>query len=152
MKTIEIFLYDTMGEVYNEFKLGNIDFFHTANHNIEEYIGSMGYGKKVYGNREYDYLAINCQDTILQYQEIRKAISLSINQEKIVASVLENQAVVSYFPLDTKSYLLNDITLKQQSNIEKAKETLEDAGWNYEYGIWQKKSEVEQKHLILRYL
>lgn len=138
MKTIEIFLYDTMGEVYNEFKLGNIDFFHTANHNIEEYIGSMGYGKKVYGNREYDYLAINCQDTILQYQEIRKAISLSINQEKIVASVLENQAVVSYFPLDTKSYLLNDITLKQQSNIEKAKETLEDAGWNYEYGIWQK--------------
>lgn len=147
MKTIEIFLYDTMGEVYNEFKLGNIDFFHTANHNIEEYIGTMGYGKKVYGNREYDYLAMNCQDTILQYQEVRKAISLSINQEKIVASVLEDQAIASYFPLDTKSYLLNEINVKQESNTEKAKETLENAGWSYEYGIWQKEIEGRTKTL-----
>ena len=147
MKTIEIFLYDTMGEVYNEFKLGNIDFFHTANHNIEEYIGTMGYGKKVYGNREYHYLAMNCQDTIVQYQEVRKAISLSINQEKIVASVLEDQAIASYFPLDAKSYLLSEITIKQESNTEKAKETLENAGWSYEYGIWQKEIEGRTRTL-----
>lgn len=139
LKTVTVYLYKTMGEVYNAFKLGNVDLFHTATRNIEEYIGSMGYGKKVYEGREYDYLALNCQNNILQYQEVRKAIQLTINQENIVASSLENKVEVADFPLEKVNYLRTESEKENaSSNIEKAKKLLEENGWKYEYGIWQK--------------
>ncbi len=141
IKTITINLYKTMGEVYNAFKLGSIDFLHTTNSNIQEYIGTMGYGESKYQNREYDYLALNCKDTILKYEEVRKAINLAIDQEKIVSSILENKAYSSYFPIQQSSYLLKDITVSNISNSEDAKKLLENNGWSYEYGIWQKEIE-----------
>ncbi len=79
---------------------------HTSNNNAEEYIGSMGYNKKVFANREYDYIALNCQNTILQYPEVRQAISKVIDKEKIVTSTLENKVTVANYPLINNSYLL----------------------------------------------
>ena len=143
-KTVTIYLYETMGEAYNAFKLGNIDLLHTATRNIEEYIGSMGYGKKVYEGREYDYLALNCQNNILQYKEIRKAIQLAINKQNIVATSLENKVQVAHFPLEQTNYLLKE-QINNNFNIEQAKKTLEESGWKYEYGIWQKQIEGRTK-------
>ncbi len=147
IKTITITLYETMGEVYNSFKIGGTDFMHTANRNVEEYIGSMGYGQKIYGNREYDYLALNCKNSILERQEVRQAINLAINQEKIVASSLENKVMVAYFPLEDIHYLVKDQKIVEQTSNEKAKEVLEAAGWKYEYGIWQKRIEGRTRTL-----
>lgn len=126
IKTITINLYKTMGEVYNAFKLGSIDFLHTTNSNVEEYIGTMGYGKVKYPNREYDYLALNCKDTILKNTEVRKAISLVIDVEKIANSILENKAYKAYFPLQYNSYLLKDVSISDYTNAEEAKKILED--------------------------
>ena len=109
IKTIYINLYDTRGKEYNAFKLGSIDLIHTSNNNAEEYIGSMGYNKKVFANREYDYIALNCQNTILQYPEVRQAISKVIDKEKIVTSTLENKVTVANYPLINNSYLLKYI-------------------------------------------
>lgn len=139
IKTIYINLYDTRGKEYNAFKLGSIDLIHTSNNNAEEYIGSMGYNKKVFANREYDYIALNCQNTILQYPEVRQAISKVIDKEKIVTSTLENKVTVANYPLINNSYLLKDIEVSNKTNTEKAKEILQNAGWKYEYGLWQKK-------------
>ena len=136
-KTISINIYDSAGKVYNAFKLGSIDFIHTNNNNIEEYIGTMGYEKKIYLNREYDYLALNCKDSILQFKEIRQAISKVIDKEKITVSVLENKATVANYPIDPNNYLLKNYVYKK-TNVEKAKEILKEAGWKFEYGIWQK--------------
>ncbi len=138
IKTIYINLYDTRGKEYNAFKLGSIDLIHTSNNNAEEYIGSMGYNKKVYANREYDYIALNCQSTILQYPEVRQAISKVIDKEKIATSILENKVTVANYPLINNSYLLKDIEVSNKTNTEKAKEILQNAGWKYEYGLWQK--------------
>ena len=35
-----------MGEVYNSFKLGNVDIVNTSKENYTEYVGTMGYKKK----------------------------------------------------------------------------------------------------------
>lgn len=147
LETITVSIYETMGEIYNEFKLGNIDMIHTTNENVTEYIGSMGYGKKEYENREYDYLAFNCEDSILQYPEVRKAISLSLNQERITASVLESKATASYFSLPEGHYLLGDATFDKKTDVGEAKDILQEAGWKYEYGIWQKEIEGRTRTL-----
>lgn len=138
IKNISITLYNTIGEIYNDFKLGNIDLFHTANQNIEEYIGSMGYGKKVYAGREYDYLALNCEDSLLQYKEVRKAISYAVDKKRIIATSLEDKAELAQLPLEG-TYLTKEVLVSSdKQEKEKAKKVLEEAGWKYEYGIWQK--------------
>ena len=63
------------------FKLGNIDLINTNKINIEDYVGTMGYNKQ-YEGREYDFLALNCEDTILKYKEVRQAINYAIDKEK----------------------------------------------------------------------
>lgn len=147
IKTITISIYETTGEVYNSFRLGNIDLIHTNNVNYEEYIGSMGYQKKQYTGREYDYLAFNCENTVLQYVEVRQAIQKVINKEKIVSSILESRAYVANFPLDYGNYLMENIELSITSNQEEASKILKDAGWKYEYGIWSKEIEGRTRTL-----
>ena len=142
---ITVNLYETMGEAYNDFKLGNIDFLNTTNENLEQYIGTMGYGKKEYAGREYDYLAINCEDSVLQYKEVRQAISYVIDQNKLAATTLGNKVFASYSPLEENSYLQNNVSVNTEVNTAKAKEVLEQAGWQYEYGVWQKEIDSTTK-------
>lgn len=138
IKTITISLYQDMGEVYNSFKLGNIDLVHTSNLKYEEYIGSMGYQKKQYPGREYDYLAFNCTDVVLQNVEVRQAIQKAIDKGKIISSILEEKAYVSNFPLDYGHYLTKDLEWGEVFNQEEASKILKDSGWKLEYGIWSK--------------
>lgn len=147
IKNISISVFETMGEVYNSFRLGNIDLVNTDNVKYEEYIGSMGYQKKQYAGREYDYLAFNCKDTVLKYIEVRQAIQSIISKEKIVTSVLKNHAYTSNFPLDYGNYIVKDLQFSDTYSTENANKILKDAGWNYEYGIWSKEIEGRTRTL-----
>lgn len=138
IKAISISIFDTMGEVYNNFKLGNIDLINSSNVKYEEYIGTLGYQRKQYIGREYDYLAFNCEDSVLKNTEIRKAIKKLINKDKIVSSLLENHAYVSEFPLDYGSYLMEGLELHTTCSEDEARKILNEAGWSYNYGIWSK--------------
>ena len=141
IKSISISLYKDMGEVYSNFRLGNVDLVHTNSTQYEEYIGSMGYQKKQYPGREYDYLAFNCQETVLENVEVRQAIQKAINKEKIVSTVLEEKAYVANFPLDYGNYLIKDITIEKTFNQQESDKILKEAGWKFEYGLWSKEVE-----------
>ncbi len=147
IKNITISLFDNMGEVYNSFRLGNIDLVHTNNLNYEKYIGSMGYQKKEYRGREYDYIAFNCENVILENIEVRQAIQKIIDKEKIVATALKGSAYVSNSSLDYGSYLVNDLQLTITKNTKEASKILEEAGWKHENGIWTKKINGKTKTL-----
>ena len=54
--------YGTMGEVYNAFKSGDIDFLNIKVNNAEDYIGTIGYSRIEYKSRNFDYMAINTQN------------------------------------------------------------------------------------------
>lgn len=145
---VTVLLYDTMGEVYNAFKEGKIDFINTENESVEEYIGSMGYAKETYSGREYDYIAFNLENTILKNLEVRQAIALSIQQERIVNSILNGKAYTAYFPLEEQNYLLR--SLDYEHNVEKAKKVLDEAGWSYENGNWQKQIDGKIQKLDIK--
>lgn len=135
---ITVNLYKSAGEIFNAFKLENVDIVNTSKTNIEDYVGTMGYNKKQYEGREYDFLALNCDDTVLQYKEVRQAINYAIDKENIVASIYNNNYAVADFPLDYGHYLYPEDSEKIEYNREKAKQVLEDAGWVYKYGEWRK--------------
>ena len=136
--TITLNLYSSMGEVYNAFKIGNIDLIPTSNSNFNQYIGTIGFNVKEYTARKYDVLAINTQNNVLQKREVRQAIASAIDKNNIVATVYNNTYVTSNYPLDYGNYLYAGDLASQEYNPEYAQKLLEDNGWTLRYRQWQK--------------
>ena len=138
IETITLNLYHSMGEVYNDFKLGSLDLITTSSLNYEDYIGTIGYNTKDYPQREYDFIAFNCTSNILGRQEVRQAISYAIDRNNIISSIYNNKYYVADFPLDYGNYLYNGENEENNYNPNKVTEVLEQAGWEYKNKQWQK--------------
>ena len=65
IETILISLYNNMGDVYSNFKIGNVDIISTSDNAYQEYIGNIGYNVKEYKGREYDFISLICKNNIL---------------------------------------------------------------------------------------
>lgn len=105
IEKIKIYKYASVGELYNNFKLGNIDFINTTNTNIQEYIGTIGFNLREYQGRGYNYLALNCNNKVLANKEVRQAINYAIDKNTIISKELSNNYFASNFILDYGSYL-----------------------------------------------
>lgn len=138
IENIYINLYSEIGEVYNSFKLGNIDVLSTSNILYKNYIGTLGYYVKEYSGREYDFLACNCNDYIMKDQSVRQAINCAIDKDNIVSNVFYNEYYKSNYLLDYGSYLYSNDSNQTQHNIELAKEALSNGGWHYSNNRWYK--------------
>ena len=46
LEKITVNLFSSIGELYNSFKIGNLDLIGTSNDNLQEYIGTIGYSSK----------------------------------------------------------------------------------------------------------
>jgi peptide/nickel transport system substrate-binding protein len=152
IEKITVNLYSSIGELYNSFKLGNIDLISTSNDNLQDYIGTIGYSSKELKGREHTFLAFNMQNTFLAKQEVRRAISYSIDKENIVSSIFNNKCYTSSFPLDYGSWLSQNQDVSSGYNVEQAKQILVDNGWSYTYGYWQKVENYKTQKLTLNLL
>ena len=135
---IYINIFSEMGEVYNSFKIGNIDVLNTTSVKYEDYIGTIGYYVKEYKGRAYDFLSFNCNDYTMQEKSVRQAVNLAIDKENLVSTVYNNKCYSSEFALDYGSYVYSQNSLSSGYNPEKAKETLTKAGWVYTNNSWRK--------------
>lgn len=152
IEKITINLYSSIGELYNSFKIGNIDLIATANDNLQEYIGTIGYSLKELKGREHTFLALNTQNYFLSKQEVRKAIAYSIDKENIVSSIFNSKCYTSSFPLDYGNWLSQEQEASSGYNVEQAKQILADNGWSFRSGNWQKTENYKTQKLILNML
>lgn len=146
---IDVIKYSNMGEVYNAFKIGNIHLINTQSLNIEDYIGTIGYATKDYYGRELDYIAFNCNNSVLSNKEVRQAIYYGIDKQNIIGSIYANKYYVSNFPLDYGNYICKDIKNVNEYNQDKAKEILTSNGWEYKSKAWQKVIEYRTQKIKL---
>lgn len=145
---IKINIYQSMGGVFNGFKLNNVDMFSTSNWNYKDYIGTIGFNVTEYAGRDFDFLSFNCQDELLGDKYVRQAINYAIDRNSIVAIAYGTQKMVSYYPLDYGNYLYTrDDSLN--NNVEKAKTILKNDGWNYNNNEWTKIVNNKMKKLEL---
>ncbi len=138
INTVSIFLYSSMGEVYNAFKIGNIDLVYTDNNNFEEYIGTLGYNKKEFKGRQYDFIALNCNSNVLSNLEIRRAISYAIDKSAINSNIYNNKYYTAEFPLDYSNWIYTNQTASSGYNPEQVNTILLENGWNLKNNVWQK--------------
>ena len=150
IETITIKLYSSMGEAYNSFKIGNVDLLNTTNPNFQDYIGTIGFNKTEYAGREFDFLALNCENTILKEKEVRQAISYAIDKDNIVSSIFSNQYLTAEYPLDYGNYLYEANEVSSGYNAQQAKKVLEENGWTYKSNRWRKNIDVTTQKLKIK--
>ncbi len=136
-ESITIQKYSSIGEAYNAFKMGNIDIINTAMTDYQQYIGTMGYNIKRYAGRSYDYLALNCNNSILSDKAVRRAINYAINKDTLNTNVFYGNKIVSNGFLDYGSFLYNGENLISYDQ-ERAKQELLNNGWSNASGTWKK--------------
>lgn len=140
VKEVLITKYQTIGEVYNAFKSGDIDLYIVKANNVEDYIGTIGYNKVEYKSRDYDFLALNNANEVLANQVVRKALSFVVDRSTLVASVLGQGYTASNFSLDMGNFLYTE-DLNFAANTEVAHQLLIADGWEYKSNTWQKNVE-----------
>ncbi len=138
LEKININKYESLGEMYNAFKIGNIDLISTDNTNLQEYIGKIGYNEKQLQGREHTFLAFNTQNNFLESTAVRKAIAFSIDKDNIVSSVFNNTCYTSSFPLEFGTWIYQNQNSSSGYNPEQAKQELIDEGWSYRNKGWQR--------------
>lgn len=112
---ISINLYGSMGEVYTAFKNGEIDILEVKAANVEDYIGTLGYNKIEYKSRDYDFLAINTEHSVLSEPAVRKALNLAIDKNNLVATCLGKGYIASNFSLDMGFWLYTkDLNIRRR--------------------------------------
>ena len=141
IETININLYENMGDVYNAFKNGNIDMVDTNLSSVQEYIGTLGYTAATYSTREFDYLVFNCSRGVLSDKSARKAISYAINKSTIVQKYYGSNYSESSFPLDYGSWVYTSGSAENVYNTDEARNILQNGGWSYSNGRWSKNIE-----------
>lgn len=149
---ITITIYATVGELYNSFKIGNIDLISTQNSNLKEYIGTIGYLSKDMKGREHDFIAFNTQNAILSQTSVRKAICYSIDKSNIVSSIYSDNYYTSSFPLDYGNWIYQEQDVSSGYNIEQAKQILLDDGWNYKNKYWQKTANYKTQKILFNFV
>lgn len=152
LEKINLTKYASLGELYNAFKIGNVDVVSTSNENLKQYIGTIGYNAKELKGREHDFLALNEKNTFLSQQEVRKAIAYSLDKENIVSSIFNNQYYTSSFPLDYGNWVYQNQSSSAGYNPEQGKQVLVDQGWNYRNKYWQKTVNYRAQKLTLNLL
>ena len=150
VQKITINLYSSIGEVYNGFKMGNIDMLGITNMDYQQYIGTIGYNSKEYTSREHDFIAFNTQNEILSDTTVRKAISLCIDKDNIISSVYNNKKARSSFPLDYGSWLCNGLDTNVEYNPGNVSTILSENGWEYKNNNWQKTENRKTKKINLK--
>ena len=138
LEKITINKFASLGEMYNSFKIGNVDVISTDNNNLQEYIGKIGYNEKKIQGREHTFLVLNTQNNFLSSTKVRKAISYSLDRDNIVSSVFTNSYYKSDFPLGYGSWLYQLQDTSQDYNPEQAKQELSDEEWTYLNRNWQR--------------
>lgn len=136
--SITINIFNNVGEIYNAFKIGNIDLVVTENVNFQDYIGTIGFNNKVFKNREYDFLAINLNNNVLAKKEVRQAINYGIDKNNIIASVLNDRSYTMNNSLDFGSFLYDSSIKIEEPSIENAQKVLSNNEWNLTSRCWQK--------------
>lgn len=138
IKTIIVRNYPTMGELYNDFKIGNIDIINTDNINYSNYIGTLGYTEKNFYGRNFNFLSFNTKNIALYNIEVRRAISYAIDKNLILSNIYNNKYYIANYPLDYGNWLYSNETTSSGYNPEQSKQILEDNGWQYKNNTWQK--------------
>jgi len=138
--TINVRIYKSHKDAMAALQAGQIDVAEIKSVDFEKYTGRTDLVIKKYTSRDFEFLALNVQNSVLEDAYARKAVSLAIDKEKLVSSTLLGEAVASDLPVMQESWIFD---MSSSSYVEAAEtsgtedissaktpeEALEMGGW-----------------------
>ncbi len=91
----------------------------------------------------FHFVGINHQNTVLGLPEIRKAMSLVLDREKMIDEVMTGYATASAMPIHPDWFMCGEKKLDSKQNIDLAKEILLKNAFESENGILTKRVDDE---------
>lgn len=113
---IYVTTYNSMGEIYNAFKAGNVDIITTNLNNAQEYIGTEGYERIDIKGRDFHFLSLNNQKIGL---EDRKKITEGLGINQVISGL---GVIYSGYPLDYGTSQYSGTVLNNQDEVDKEKD------------------------------
>lgn len=77
----------------------------------------------------YTYIGWNQKNEMFQDKKVRQALTMAIDRQSIVDSILNGEGEVAHVPESPLSWAYSDDVTKFDYDPEKAKELLKEAGW-----------------------
>ena len=145
--TININLYNNIGEVYTAFKSGYIDIMDININNVSDYVGTLGYSTANYDDRNVSFLAFNTQSENVSEPAVRKAINLFLDKNNIVANLGSGYGIANF--LFSSSNWMYDSKLDVSYNSEEAISLLTNAGWIYTNNTWVKSGKTLSFEIVV---
>lgn len=139
-RKIEINIYDSVSELYNQLSKEKIDILITQNSEYPEYIRNIGITEQLIPGRDFYYITFS--QKIIE-EELSKTIKDLISREQIIYELYKNKYIVADFPLDYGSYLTEKIEIKAEGNKLPEKLTL---------GVMQDEEMIKMAEIIKRQL
>lgn len=149
---ITVNLYDSMNGLFTDFKNSKLDLFTTSNLNYEKYLEDEKYNQVQYINRNYFYLALNCDSDFLSSAAVRKAIAMTIDKKSIIDKLYGGKYKQSDNLLGFGSFITNNQKIETNLDRDKAQDELVNDGWSYENDYWRRKDSFRYLKLELKIL
>ncbi len=110
--TINVNVFKNTDDAMGALQTGDIDVMGIDSGDFSKYNGRTDLTIKKYTSREFEMLAFNLSNPALSDKYARKAISLAIDREKLITSILPGDAQASEIPILPDSWIsdLNDIS------------------------------------------
>jgi len=140
IKTININIFRSYKDAMAALQEGKIDVAEIKSGDFEKYNGRTDLVMKKYTSRDFEFLALNINNPILEDIYVRKAITLAIDKDRLVSNTLLGEAVVSDLPVMQESWI-NDAReassaeavetagIYEVSSAKTPDEALEMGGW-----------------------
>jgi len=138
IEEIEVKVYEKAGDIEAAFSAKDVDIINIDGIEYDKYSGRYDLSLKEFPGRNFEFIALNVNNPVLQDSVVRQAIALSIDRMKIIDEVLPGKAVPSDMPVMTDSWVYNNNTASYMTDKNKAKDILVEAGWKEENGTLYK--------------
>jgi len=146
---IEVKIYKNAGDIEAAFLSKEVDLIYLEGTDYDRYMGRYDLTLKDFPGRNFEFIAFNTENIILQDSAVRQAIALSIDRMKIIDEILPGKAVPSDMPVMVDSWIYNNNTASYMTDKERAKEILFQSGWKEERGTLYKRIDGKKRPLLL---
>lgn len=129
---VDYFIYKTTeGDSQQFFQTGEVDYStFSADEDNFELLKTLGFANiDLYTSTAYSYITFNHESPVLSQPEVRQALNYGLDRETILNVDSQGYAEVANVPVSPVSWAYTDDIEGFAYDPEKAKELLEEAGW-----------------------
>ena len=115
-----------------QLEAGDVDHINVPSSDVEavkSWASSKGVKVESGLSLAYTYLGYNEKNELFQDKKVRQALTMAIDREAIVQSILNGEGEVAHVPESPLSWAYTDDVRKFPYDPEQAKQLLADAGW-----------------------